>query len=712
MPRFTERIIDNLKERFAYARTHIKRESIFHHTALILILFVGFATRFFPYFKYEVALKAYDPHSQLRAATLLHNLGLEKYWDYIDPTSWYPYGVYYGRNRYLGTPLIAVTIHEISNLLGLNWSLKFSAYISPVILGMLTVLGIYLLGRELGNPRVGLIAAFILATLPAHTQRTMAGFYDNESIGILLIVLTLYFFFRSLRAGSIGWGIAAGFALGALYDSWGAANYPVGLLIVYVFLLIITNKVSDRLFIAYSTTIIVGVFIGALVPRNGMALLYSTEILPAYAALISLAMFLILKEVQSIIGDEAFRRSLIYSAYAISGGILVGIVTLFALGYTPNIASKFVTVMLPFFRADVPILKSVSEHLTLSWGNMFLNIYVVAFLIPVGLFYAYQSPTEKNIFLIVFGLTALYFSGSMVRLVLILAPVAALLAAKAIDETLIPFALTFQEKFTLSKRKRRIVTGIGNEHVTAAYVLMAIIMFITMFHGIELAGGRLAPAEILVAFEQPTGEVTVWGDWQETLMWLQTHSTEKTVVASWWDYGYWITTNSNVTTLCDNATSNSTQIGNVGALLMSEPKRALELCKIYDVEYLLVNVASGYVAAGSDIGKAIWMMRIAESSSNLEDIDVDDYYHQGKYLGGPEGKFDDSLLWKMITGPSENQPGSGMLEQANQQLVRYELVSELSEQTATAQQWDAQADGFQEAYTSSHFWVRIYRVIG
>jgi dolichyl-diphosphooligosaccharide--protein glycosyltransferase len=710
MPRITERIFDNLKERFEFARTHIKRESIFHHTALILILFLGFATRFFPYFKYEVALKAYDPHSQLRAATQLNELGLRDYWDFIDPTSWYPSGVYYGRNRYLGTPLTAVLIHKTSKLLGLNWSLKFSAYMTPVLWGTLTVLVIYLLGRELANPRVGLISAFILATLPAHTQRTMAGFYDNEAIGIFLMVTTFYLFIRSLRTGSVGWGIASGLSLGALFDSWGAANYPIGLLAIFVFLLIIVNKASDRLFIAYGTTTIIGVFVGTLVPRNGMRLLMATEVLPAYAALLILALFLSLKELQKVIGDETFRRMLIYAAYGISGVLLGGIALLFALGQTPSIASKFVTVMLPFFRADVPILKSVSEHLTLSWGNMFLNIYVLAFLIPVGLYYAYQSPTEKNIFLIVYGLTALYFSGSMVRLVLVLSPVAALLGAKAIDETLIPFALTFQEKFTLAKRKKRIVTGIGNEHVTAAYILMLILLFITMYHGLEMAGGRLAPAEILVAFEQPTGEVTVWGDWQESLMWLMSHSTQRTVVASWWDYGYWITVNSNVTSLCDNATSNSTQIGNVGAMLMSEPKRALEIAKIYDVEYILVNVASGYVAAGSDVGKAIWIMRIAESSSNLEDIDVDDYYKAGKYLGGAEGKFDDSLLWKMITGSTKMQDLAITPDQANSQLTQYELVSDLT--TAITAGWVPENDGFREAYTSKHCWVRIYQVNG
>ncbi|MFX1511641.1 MAG: STT3 domain-containing protein [Promethearchaeota archaeon] len=704
MPRFTERIFDNLKERFAYARTHIKRESIFHHTALTLILFVGFATRFFPYFKYEVALKAYDPHSQLRAAMLLRDLGLQGYWNYIDPTSWYPYGTYYGRRRYVGTPLSAVFIYEIAKLLGLNWSLEFSAYISPVIWGTLTLLAIYLLGRELGNPRIGLITAFILATLPAHTQRTMAGFYDNEAIGIFLIVLTLYLFIRCLRTGAFGWGIASGLSLGALLGSWGAANYIIGLLVIYVFILIIINKASNRLFIAYSTTILVGLFVGTFIPRNGMEFLFTTEVLPAYVGLLVLILFLMVKEFKEVLGHESFQKVLTYAAYASSGMLVIVLGVMVVFGITPNIAAKFMTVMLPFFRAEVPILKSVSEHLTLSWGNMFLNIYVVAFLIPVGLYYAYQSPTENNIFLIVFGLTALYFSGSMVRLVLILAPAAALLGAKAIDETLIPFALTFQEKFTLTKRKRRIVTGIGNEHVTAAYALMFTMLFISMFHGVEMAGGRLAPAEILVAFEQPTGEVTVWGDWQEALMWLTSHSTTKTVVASWWDYGYWITVNSNATSLCDNATSNTTQIGNVGALLMSEPKRALEICKLYDVEYVLVNVAAGYVAAGSDVGKAIWMIRIADSSSNIEDIDVEDYYETGKYLGGGDGKFDDSLLWQMITAPTTFDT-TIPYQQVTEQFKRYDLVSDLNAATEVP-------EGFEEAYTTSHFWVRIYRVVG
>ncbi|MEK9715360.1 MAG: hypothetical protein VW394_01205, partial [Candidatus Heimdallarchaeota archaeon] len=64
----------------------------------------------------------------------------------------------------------------------------------------------------------------------------------------------------------------------------------------------------------------------------------------------------------------------------------------------------------------------------------------LVFFIPMGIFFAIKNPTEKNIFILVFGLVTIYFSGSMVRLMLILAPAAAILTALAIDNLLLPFA--------------------------------------------------------------------------------------------------------------------------------------------------------------------------------------------------------------------------------------------------------------------------------
>jgi asparagine N-glycosylation enzyme membrane subunit Stt3 len=180
----------------------------------------------------------------------------------------------------------------------------------------------------------------------------------------------------------------------------------------------------------------------------------------------------------------------------------------------PLIQVKFVTVLLPFLREGTPILKSVAEHLIVTWGSLFRNLFLIFFLLPIGLVYTYQKPTEKNIFLLVFALTALYFAGSMVRLILILAPAAALIAAKAIDETLIPYALVFQEKFFLSKRKKMVYSSIGNEQVAAAYIVIFFILVFQFFQGVSTSQSVVnSPSSILLCCDNAGHNLKLVGLW-------------------------------------------------------------------------------------------------------------------------------------------------------------------------------------------------------
>jgi asparagine N-glycosylation enzyme membrane subunit Stt3 len=87
-----------------------------------------------------------------------------------------------------------------------------------------------------------------------------------------------------------------------------------------------------------------------------------------------------------------------------------------------------------------------------------------------------------------------------------------------------------------------------------------------------------------------------------------------TVVVSWWDYGYWLTVLGNVTTLCDNATINGTQIENVGFTFIANQTLALKMLKTYKAQYILVFATmstDGALAGYGDEGKWAWMARIS-----------------------------------------------------------------------------------------------------
>ncbi|MFX0095632.1 MAG: STT3 domain-containing protein [Candidatus Hodarchaeota archaeon] len=707
MPRIVTKITDNLKDRYEFARSNISRTTILHHSALVLVFIISLIVRIYPFFKYEIKLKAFDPFSQLKAARYIEANGLLTFFDWTDPHSWYPWGRNWGSSQFIGTPLSSVLLHLLLKALGINVNLETVAYFVPAILGALSVLGIYFLGKEVGNKRVGLFAAFFLSVSPAHLQRSMAGFYDNEALGIFLLILAFYFFMRSLRTSSIFAGAISGIFIGLLSMSWGAFLYPMQLLSLFAVVLgvikLFTGADVKRLFMTLSTSLPIGYFFAILDPRNGAEFVFSTNGLIPLGAMGFIALIAFYQYYSNVFAQrEQFQRSVYYAA--VIGVIIVAIAaTVFLVtGGFQLIGSKFISTMLPMFRSDTPILKSVSEHLILSWSNLFLNIYVLVFLIPVGIIYAYQNPTERNIFTLVFAITALYFAGSMVRLLLLLAPAAALIAAKAADETLLSFSLAFQDKFTLSKRRAKVFSHIGNEHVAVAYGTVGFLMLLFLIHGLAIAGQQLAPPDILVAFPISEGGLVKYGDWQEALMWLSVNAETSDIVASWWDYGYWITVNSNVTTLVDNATINSTQIGNVGAMMMSEPNVAYQIADYYDVTYILVNLAAGYTYLGSDLGKSIWMIRIAERNSDLVDLDSKDYYYDeyslpAKNRGLYHGAYFASLLWIMATFGLEGTQTANLIKN----------YGPLKLQTGFAVELPA---WLEHAYDTSNDWVRIYKV--
>ena len=254
-------------------------------------------------------------------------------------------------------------------------------------------------------------------------------------------------------------------------------------------------------------------------------------------------------------------------------------------------------------------------------------------------------------------MTALYFSGSMARLIVILAPPAALAGAKAIDEILSPYAMIRQEKFFLSKRKRSVSVSIGKEHISVVFIVVGLVLAFNLLQGLSVDQQIIQPASIAMEYKSANG-IQSYGDWYETFDWLQRETPQSSVVASWWDYGYWLSL-SNRTLVVDGATLNSTQIGNIGAMLVSTPDIALKIAAHYDIDYIVVLLAAGQQGLDNDLGKVQWMVKIAEDNGNLatqlghpvQSKNFFKYASDGKSIVAYDNAFFKSLIWALMTGP-------------------------------------------------------------
>ncbi len=216
-------------------------------------------------------------------------------------------------------------------------------------------------------------------------------------------------------------------------------------------------------------------------------------------------------------------------------------------------------------------------------------------------------------------LTALYFSASMIRLTIILAPALCVLGSLALVEVLRPFVnIVTQRTFT---RRRRLSMRVGRGFSAILIIGLFVLAFLPLLRGVD---SGYSPTTIASSSIPLRANI---GDWSETLAWMKQNLPRDTVVASWWDYGYWITVIGEKITLADNGTINRTQIAQIGRMFMSGETQALTILKDYDVDYVTVFTTialaqQGQILFGDEV-KWRWMAKIGGlDDTALEDTSI------------------------------------------------------------------------------------------
>jgi asparagine N-glycosylation enzyme membrane subunit Stt3 len=236
---------------------------------------------------------------------------------------------------------------------------------------------------------------------------------------------------RPLRS-TLTYSVAAGFAFVFFAGGWGAAYYVLGLIAVFVFVLILLRRTSHRLLLSYSVSFGLGLFLTINIPYLNISYLFTAPVL-AVTGVWALLWF------AEIWHFSASARSKILITSALLVGLAGGFAFLFVTGKVTAIAGKFYSVLEPYTRASNPILASVAEHAVSSWGEIYTEFGIAVLFCLMGLYFVAKNPTNRNVFLLIFGLTGLYFAMSMVRLIVILDPIFGLLAAIGIMGILKPF---------------------------------------------------------------------------------------------------------------------------------------------------------------------------------------------------------------------------------------------------------------------------------
>ena len=131
---------------------------------------------------------------------------------------------------------------------------------------------------------------------------------------------------------------------------------------------------------------------------------------------------------------QALLRIGVTSAVAV-GAIALGVGT--ASGYISPWTGRFYSLLDPTYAKDhIPIIASVSEHQPTAWSSFMFDFHILLFLFPAGLYFCFKRLTDATIFIVMYGLTSMYFAGVMVRLILVATPAVCLISAIAVSATI------------------------------------------------------------------------------------------------------------------------------------------------------------------------------------------------------------------------------------------------------------------------------------
>jgi dolichyl-diphosphooligosaccharide--protein glycosyltransferase len=156
----------------------------------------------------------------------------------------------------------------------------------------------------------------------------------------------------------------------------------------------------------------------------------------------------------------------------------------------------------------------------------------------------------------------------------------------------------------------------------------------------------------------------------------------------------------NRTTIVGHNTWNITHMATVGEAMASTKEDAIPILRALGVDYIMVVFGGMAGHSGDDNNKLLWMVRIAQREFP-EAMDEEAYLNQGEYR---EDKADRvamllSLLYKMCS----YRFGGAMTEYGKP--TKFDRVRRMEIGAK-----DFELDVVQEAYTTTNWIVRIYKV--
>ena len=540
---------------------------------LILIFLVAFQIRLSTAdMKY---IQAFDPFFHYRYTEYIVEGGVLPQWDEL---SYYPPG------RPLNAPPLMYYVTAYAYMLFHAFSsgtslFAFAKYMTAVY-AALAIFPAYLIGKELSGKNAGLMAALFIGVSPAIMSRTMAGFYDTDTVVVFFSTLTMYLFTRLIRRVTLkdlmakkreAWlevvAATVGFSLFLL--GWAPGQYipiiAMGSLFVYAFIVALERKRSIG---SVSSELVERIAPPAIAFVVGVAVvqMLGYPILQALASLIVFA-----KDPSRVLIVNISVAELQHTS--IFGGNMGPLFAQVSAAVVFVLAGAILMLKRDRLMGSLLLSWVVLSLFTITQGVRFMLVFAPAAAVTAGValgeLYNDVAKLGRNAFL-----AALLFLVSV--LVALKNPMAGMLLATlssfvilsmSWNRKLLVYAVITSSFLLLLMAPRVWGWGLPPLWNVGVHVAVAVFAFVTKdsketnisdyLPKALVAGTMLLAASVAISqgsqLAVASSSESLDGNWEAALTWLRDSTSADAVVGTWWDPGHQIAGFSGKRVIADGA---------------------------------------------------------------------------------------------------------------------------------------------------------------
>merc|ERR1711936_1346169 len=407
-------------------------KSLIVFTVLALAWMVGFASRLFAVIRFESIIHEFDPWFNYRSTAYMVKHGFYDFLNWFDDRAWYPLGRIVGGTVYPGLMITSGSIHYVLSLLNIPVHIRdVCVFLAPLFSG-LTAISTYFLTKELWSQGAVLFAACFIAIVPGYISRSVAGSYDNEGIAIFALMFTYYLWIKAVKTGSVYWGAWSALSYFYMVSAWGGYVFIINLIPLHVFVLLLMGRFSERIYVAYNSFFIMGLISSMQIPFVGFQPVKTSEHMASAGVFALLQAVAISNYLRNFLTKSEFKYFFLTAGAVAAGLVFAVVVGLTWLGVIAPWSGRFYSLWdTGYAKIHIPIIASVSEHQPTTWFSFFFDLHILACVFPAGLWYCIKNINDERVFIVLYAISAVYFAGVMVRLMLTLTPCVCILAAIA-----------------------------------------------------------------------------------------------------------------------------------------------------------------------------------------------------------------------------------------------------------------------------------------